>query len=434
MYSNQNMVTVDGITSDTPPTKLAANYSSTSTGTIIVDDATDFAEFENVGVGSTNLGYVKVGSEILSYTGVVNNTLTGVTRGVDSTPTLNHDESDFLYKYEINGVSLRRINKNHNLADATVANAKGLDHFNIKLDVSSNGVDRSVGTSLPKLHFNETKSAGGSHVFSTENIPFEIVTPIVQNITPQGSTVTASIRTVTASSIDGSEPPYQDKGFEPISLVSDNYMSSPRMIASRINETTSLPTLPGNRSFTLNLSLEGNVGSSPIVDLDRVGVILTSNRINNPIDDWITDNRVNTLNDDPNSFVYASKPITLKEGATGIKIDLQAHINISSDIRAFYSIVEDPNDEPQYQPFPGYPNLLATGQIIDPAKNSGLPDKLVPKTDVIAYTSDQVVWNDYTFTIDDLPTFRNFSIKLVGTGTNQAQPPRMKNLRVIALA
>ena len=71
---------------------------------------------------------------------------------------------------------------------------------------------------------------------------------------------------------------------------------------------------------------------------------------------------------------------------------------------------------------------------IDPAKNNGLPDKLVPKTDKIAYKSEQVVWNDYEFTIDNLPTFRNFSIKLVGTGTNQAQPPRVKDLRVIALA
>jgi len=434
MYSNQNMVTFENIESDVAPTRLAADYDSSSTGSIIVDDGTNFAEFENVGVGSTNLGYVKVGSEILSYSGVVSNTLTGVTRGVDSTKTLSHSELDYLHKYELNGVSLRRINTNHNLADATVTNAKGLDHFNVKVDMSSNGLDRSVGTSLPKLHFNENKSSGGSHILSTENIPFEVVTPIVQNITPQGSTITASIRTVTSSSIDGSEVPYQDKGFESISLVTDNYMSSPRMIASRINETTSLTTLPDNRSFTLNLSLEGNYGSSPVIDLDRVGVILTSNRINNPVDDFISDNRVNTLKDDPNAFVYASKVSTLKEGATGIKVHLEAHINTFSDIRAFYAITEDPNDELIYQPFPGYPNLLATGQIIDPAKNTGLPDKALPKTDVIAYTSDQVVWNDYEFTIDDLPTFKNYSIKLVGTGTNQAQPPRMKNLRVIALA
>ena len=212
-------------------------------------------------------------------------------------------------------------------------------------------------------------------------------------------------------------------------------MSSPRMIASRINETTYLTNLPNNRSFTMSLeflSLSSSV--SPMVDLDRMGVILTSNRINNPITDWVTDNRVNTLQDDPNAFVYATNPIELENGSTSIKVYIEGHINMTSDIRAFYSIIDDIDDELIYQPFPGYTNLLPSGQVIDPDKNNGLPDKALPKTDVIAYTSDEVVWKDYEFTIDNLPTFRNFSIKLVGSGTNQAQPPRIRNLRVIALA
>ena len=301
--------------------------------------------------------------------------------------------------------------------------------------MSANGVDRSVGTNLPKLHFNQTKSTGGDKILSTENIPFEIIHPIVQNVTPEGSNITSQIRTVSGSSADGSELSFVDKGFESISINNDNYMSSPRLISSRINETTSLTTLPDNKSFTMTLDLYGkNKWTSPIVDLDRVAMIFTSNRLNNPVTNWITDNRVNTLKDDPNAFVYASQPVQLENGSTSIKIHLEAHINITSDIRAFYAIIEDPNDELVYQPFPGYDNLLSTGQVVDPAKNSGLPDKLTAKTDVLAYTSNQVIWNDYEWTIDNLPTFRNFSIKLVGTGTNQAQPPRMKNLRVLALA
>jgi len=435
MHSTQNTVTFNDVKSDVPSTQLAADYDSSSTGSIILDDATNFSEFENVGVGSTNLGYIKVGKEILSYTGVTNNTLTGVVRGVDSTQTLTHNQLDLVSKYELSGVSLRRINTNHSLANATVSNPIGLDYYNVKVDMSTNGVDRSVATHFPKLHFDQTKSVGGDKILSSENIPFEIIHPIVQNVTPTGSNITSQIRTVTGSSIDGSELSFVDKGFEDIAINSNNYMSSPRVIASRINETTSLPTLPDNKSFTMTLDLYGaNRWISPIVDLDRVGIILTSNRINNPVDDWITDNRVNTLKDDPNSFVYVTKPITLKSGATGVKIHMEGHINVTSDIRAFYGISETPNEEFVYQPFPGYTNLFPTGQIIDPAKNSGLPDKALPKTDVIAYSSADVVWNDYEFTIDDLPTFKYFSIKLVGTGTNQAQPPRVKNLRVIALA
>ena len=435
MHTIKDVVTFADVQSDIAPTKLAADYDSTSTGSIILDDGTDFTSFENVGVGSTNLGYVKVGSEILSYTGVTNNTLTGVSRGVDSTKTLTHSDGDYVHKYELNGVSLRRINTDHNLSSSTVSNSIGIDHYNVKIDTSANGVDRSVGTSLPILHFNDTKSSGGEGSYATDNIPFEVITPIVQHITPVKTNVTGQIRTITGSSIDGSEVPYQDQGFEDISLTTDNFMSTPRMIASRINETTSLANLPDNKSFTLNLALESdNPAVSPIIDLDRVAMIFTSNRVNNPVTNWITDNRVNTLENDPNAFVYASQPVTLENGSTSIKIHLEAHINITSDVRAFYALLEDPNDELVYQPFPGYNNLLSTGQIIDPAKNDGLPDKLTAKTDVIAYTSEQVIWNDYEWTIDNLPTFRHFSIKLVGTGTNQAQPPRMKNLRVLALA
>ena len=435
MHTTKDVVTFADVQSDIAPTKLAADYDSTSTGSIILDDGTDFTSFENVGVGSTNLGYVKVGSEILSYTGVTNNTLTGVSRGVDSTKTLTHSDGDYVHKYELNGVSLRRINTDHNLSSSTVSNSIGIDHYNVKIVTSTNGVDRSVGTSLPILHFNDTKSTGGEGSYATDNIPFEVLSPIVQHITPIKTNVVGQVRTISGSSIDGSETPYQDQGFEDISLTTDNFMSTPRMIASRINETTSLPNLPENKSFTLNLALETDSPAvSPIVDLDRVAMIFTSNRINNPVTNWITDNRVNTLEDDPNAFVYASQPVTLENGSTSLKIHLEGHINITSDIRAFYALLEDPNDELVYQPFPGYNNLLSTGQIIDPAKNDGLPDKLTAKTDVIAYTSEQVIWNDYEWTIDNLPTFRNFSIKLVGTGTNQAQPPRMKNLRVLALA
>ena len=75
-----------------------------------------------------------------------------------------------------------------------------------------------------------------------------------------------------------------------------------------------------------------------MIDLDRIGMILTSNRINNPIDDWITDNRVNTLKNDPNAFVYSSKPFTLKSGATGIKIHLEGHINLTIDLIAEGSV------------------------------------------------------------------------------------------------
>jgi hypothetical protein len=435
MHSTLNRVEISNVISDIAPTRLIADYTSSSTSTILVADSTNFGTFENVGVGTTNPGYARIGQEIISYTGVSTNSLIGITRSVDSTLAFNYTTGDFVYKYELGGVSLRRINKVHDLSDATVSDSIGLDHYNIKLDMSTNGVDRSVGTSLPKLYLNETKSTGGDKIKSTENIQYEVITPIVENITPSGTNISAVIRTVSGTSVDGSEISFVDKGFENITLKGANYLSSPRLIASRVNETNSLTTLPGSRSFTMTLNLSSTDSSlSPVVDLHRVAMILTSNRVNQPITNYITDNRTSSIIEDPNAFVYAINPISLESPATSIKVYLSAYLNVYNDVRAFYAIAKDSSEELIYYPFPGYSNLLQSGQVIDISNSDGSSDKFVPKSDTLALISDQAQFTDLEFTIDNLPTFRYFSVKIIGTSTNQAYPPRLRDLRTIALA
>ena len=435
MHSTLNRVQISNVISDVTPTKLIADYESTSTSTILIADSTNFGTFENVGVGTTNPGYARIGQEIISYTGVSTNSLIGITRSVDSTLAFNYTTGDFVYKYELDGVSLRRINKVHNLSDSTVSDSIDLDYYNIKLDMSTNGIDRSVGTSLPKLYLNETKSTGGNKIKSTENIQYEVITPIVENITPAGTNISASIRTIGGTSVDGSEISFTDKGFENITLKGVNYLSSPRLIASRVNETNSLTTLPGNRSFTMALNLNTtNPSLSPVVDLHRVAMILTSNRVNQPITNYITDNRTSDIINDPNAFVYAINPISLESPATSIKLYLSAYLNVYNDVRAFYAIAKDSSEELIYYPFPGYSNLLQSGQVIDISNSDGSSDKFVPKSDTLALISDQAQFTDIEFTIDNLPTFRYFSVKIVGTSTNQAYPPRLRDLRTIALA
>ena len=71
-----------------------------------------------------------------------------------------------------------------------------------------------------------------------------------------------------------------------------------------------------------------------------MSAILTSNRIDNVIGDVTVDNRVDTLLDDPSSAVYVSKENTLETSATSLRIIVDAHVNDSSDIRAFYAISE----------------------------------------------------------------------------------------------
>lgn len=162
--------------------------------------------------------------------------------------------------------------------------------------MSSDGVDRSSGIGFTNLYQNETKSGGGYSIEPTQNIPFEIMTPIVQNLTVQGTSLSAKCRTTTGTSISGNEIPFIDSGFEPISVNSPNYFSSPRLICSRVNETNNLQNVTGNKSLNMRLRLDTtNTYLSPVIDTQRVSTILTSNRINSVIENYATDNRVDSI-------------------------------------------------------------------------------------------------------------------------------------------
>jgi hypothetical protein len=281
----------------------------------------------------------------------------------------------------------------------------------------------------------QTKSSGGSQIYATQNIPFEIITPVVQNLTVKGTSVNAEVRTVTGKSISGNEIPFIDNGFETVSLNQSNYLNSARIICSRVNELDKLSNLPGNRSMNLRVYMNTtDTYLSPVIDSQRTSVICTSNRVNSVITDVATDRRVNTVFEDPTSFQYRSKEITLENSATSIKVIVAAHINNYSNIRVLYAIGDKQNFTPIYVPFPGYSNLDYRGRIIDAKNNDGSSDVYVSPSQGLGFLPGDIVYKDYTFSIDNLPSFRSFRIKIIGTSTNQVYVPRIRDLRVIALA
>lgn len=437
MHSRTNIVKISDAISDIAPVKLTNPVSKDFTGDLVITGLTTaFNTFENVGISSTNPGYISVNSEIISYTGVTANLLTGITRGIDSTIQIRHLENSNVYKYELAGVSLRRINKNHTLQDANVSKTNTFDSYYIKIDPSSNGVDRSTGTSFPKLYFNSTKSTGGPIIQATQNIQYDIAHPIVQTFTLPQTSITAAIRSISGTSIDGLEESFLDRGSQIIKLNEDNFFENPRLICSRVNERQFLNNImQGRKSMEMSISLStNNRFLSPMIDLDRVGMILTSNKVNYPIIDYSGDERVSTLDNDPNAFVYAIKPIELEVPATSIKIIVSAHLNVYNDMRAFFAIMKDLNEDPVYYPFPGSGNITLSGKTINSAVNDGRPDLPFKLTSKVGFESEDLIFNDYEFTINALESFKYFSVKLIGSSTSQTYPPRFRDLRVIALA
>ena len=434
LHAFNNLVKISGVDSDVPETKLTADYDNNSLSDIPVIAASNFATFEGVGVGTTNYGYAILGDEIISYTGVSDSSITGVTtRGIDATIKSSHSSGDVIKKYEFAGVSLRRINKTHDMNSpaATVTDPKDLDFYHIKVDMNSDGTDRSGGT-LPDRFFSSTKRAGGSNVTATQNVQFETLTPNVQTLLPNGTNVGGRVRTISATSIDGSETSFVDQGFVDVTLDDMNHFETPRMVASKVNEDRQLSDLPGNKSMTFEFamtSVDDNV--SPAIDLDRVSAILTTNRINSPVSDFASDSRVNQTGQDPCAATYVSNLIVLENPATSLKVQFAGYRRDSSDIRVMYKVLSEGESEnsmeKDFDLFPGFANIDQNGNIINKTNNNGKPDD--PVTPSVHET-----FKDYEFTIEELPPFTRFQIKIDMVGTNQAQPPYIKDLRAIALA
>jgi hypothetical protein len=361
--------------------------------------------------------------------------LTGITRGVDNTKTANHSQNDVVRKYEFNGISLRRINKTHNLNEVTESNPYDTDFYKIKLDMSENGIDRSVNTGHGKAFLKKSTFGGGANMRGTYNIQFSEIHPDFTTTTPTGTTIEPTIRTTSSTSVSGSESSFIDQGFERFSLDKTHYFDSMRMVCSPINEQTFLDDLPGNKSFTVSLNMAtGDSKISPSFDLDKVAMTFTSNRVNQPITDYANDSRVNTVEDDPNSFFYVTKNINLENPGTSIQVYLDAYLTEDSDIRALYALDQKELDETIFIPFPGTNNFLPNGSVLNPTNSNGSTDVKIVKTNDHNPNAPISLYRELKFSIDNLPSFSSFRIKLIGTSTNQARPPYIKNFRAIGLA
>ena len=173
MYFEDNFVRISDIQPDIKPVKLTAPYDKSSTDPIQLSDGTIFSTFENVGIGTTNTGLLLIGDEVIEYTSTTSTSVGGnITRGINNTLIDTYPIDTPVYKYELGGINLSRINKTHDLQDVTIDNAITLDSYHIKLDMSqkygsigaTNNADRSTGQGLPKLFIGGSKTTGGEKI------------------------------------------------------------------------------------------------------------------------------------------------------------------------------------------------------------------------------------------------------------------------------
>ena len=437
MYSTTNKVVVNNIKSDVPATVLTSQVTLDEVSTISVASTENFTTFEGRPVGAGYVGYVKIGNEIIGYNNVGSGTLSisPSGRAIDGTISVNHFSNTVVEKYEFGGVSLRRIN---GITTSIVAPID-IDSYHIKIDRSStkgnSRINDGATANAPQLSFNDEKLVGGNKVTASENLMYDSVIPSYDILTPGSTTsVTGKIRTVSSTSVDGTEVSFNDNGYEDVQLNSLNALNSVRMVASEVNQDQYLTALPRKKSFTTAItfnSSDPNNALSPILDLESARSVFNLNRINKPITNYPGDNRVNSVLDDPHASVYYSNITNLQNPASGLKVIIAAERPGDADFRVLYTTIKADSSEIEqsYELFPGYNNLKQTTEgllVVDPSRNSGLPDRKVR-------ASLDGEFLEYEFTVDNLDLFTGYGIKIVMSSSNQAQAPRFADLRVIAL-
>jgi len=437
MHSGNNKLEISNVLPTTSPVILNAAV-GLSTSVALLDDpasganaTVSFAEFE--GKPATT-GFVKINNEIMRYTSIdsSNESLYISDRGVSGTAIREHAKGSLVYKYEFNGFSLTGINTDHQLPSTELLRTKSdIDKYYIEVPRSAG---RTSGDDM--MNFFDDSFGGGKEIFVSQNIQFNQIYPLINHITPGQTALSARTRTVSGTSAGGSEVSFLDQGFEDIQLNSINPLSTPRLVASPINETERLNDLPLNRSNTIAIRLlSGDKNLSPIIDTMNSSISYIRNRLNNPIDDYALDSRVKLNSNDPHAGVYISNRVDLKQPATSLQVFISAQKSESADFRVLYKLFnsEIPDGEQSYDLFPGFDNLLDTDgdgfgdQVINAAKNSGRPDAKVG-------SSTDGEFLEYQFTADNLSEFTGFVIKVVFSGTNEAEAPRLSDLRAIALA
>jgi hypothetical protein len=267
-----------------------------------------------------------------------------------------------------------------------------------------------------------TGSVGGATVVATQDRAFEAIQPQIGLMTFPDTTSVHSVKTTSTQSVHGSETAYSTASAFTNIVPNDNfYFTSARAILSGINESTHLSSA---KSFFYNITLNStNANVSPVIDLQRTNVFCIHNRLDSPTSSNTTGFVAETDPDGGSAAAkYITKEIGLENPATAIDLRVTASIFPTSSIEV-YRKTRGVDDETPLSEIP-YVQLTQNNVAINAENRSQSPYNEDYKNDFF----------DYNFSESDIPEFSAFKIKIVMKGTNPAYPPRLQDMRAIALA
>ena len=265
-----------------------------------------------------------------------------------------------------------------------------------------------------------TGDIGGSSVTATRNMMYDVIQPIASTITPPGTAVTATMRNTTGRTLEQSEGEFslatvsKQKAFD---LNTDYYHTAPQIVASQINETNEMS---GSKSLNIVLTLSTPSGSdhlSPVVDTARLSAHLIRNRLYSPVSGTTPNFVADTANTGGSGPAqYITRPVLLAQEATALDVRLSAHVPSTAEVEMFYR-VSNADDSRKM------------GDLAwIPFNDDGSPDTAVPPSD------DDTTFREHQYSASGITTFTAFSLKIILKGSSSSYPPRIKDMRGIALA
>lgn len=325
---------------------------------------------------------------------------------------------------------------------------------------------------------------GGSSVVATENRAFDVAQLQIGTLNLPATSLSGTLKTTTGKSVHGTETPFTLDTTASNTVLQDNiYFTSPRLVASSINEANEMT----GKSLVVNLTMSStNANLSPVIDLKRTNVFVINNRLNNPtvsstdrftgdgstraftlsgspssvhllavkknglklqpVDDFTVSGTTLTMGSAPASGAslvvklsntvdfeedtaveggssegsYITKTVNLTNSSTALDIRVAASVRSSSSIKAFFRVSG------------GEETRRIKDIEFTPFNTDGSPDTAIDPS-----IGDEVLDNDFKdhkFSVSNVQEFTSFEIKIVLKGTVSPYAPRLKDFRGIALA
>ena len=415
MYSTSNNVRISGVKSGVTTT---LNGSITPTATsLVLKTVAGFTE-GSIHVPSSGAIQLKIDSELFSGT-LSGNTFTISSRGTDefgdtSGASTSHSDGSVVELYMLHGTPMNQINKVH----TSIAN---IDTHSYTVSVST----------APTVTGDGVIRVGGTNTFASENYRFETFETYIPIIEPPRTRIGSKIRVTTGTSPSGSETSFvltEPNKAIPFALNQSFDLTDCAIVASNENEEREMASA-NSLVMDLKMTTDSNF-VSPVIDTTNMSIYTIGNvldDIDSSSDVFPTTNFFASTapKGDSNSAVYLTKPVQLENTATAIKLFLDVHKPSTSEVKVLFRTLPVEGEE-------DIQNLDFTFFNSD-----GLPD-----VGFAANAQDRQDFSEYKYTAgvndsgvgEPLQDFQQFQIKIVMQGTDAANPPRIMNLRAIALA